>query len=764
MPTPTPTVLPDAKRAEAALCASDTALPGLRLLLDPAALGARLQALLPGEPPLQLAPAYLRYKRGTSAVAGVQLRCADAAALDLSVKALPPARFEITRQRPRFGDPAPVDASSPQAPRALADMAMLAHGPAHDPDLPALRRLLDPEQQARGVHRLLGRPDPAVAATELHTLRYKPGRRWVACLRTADGTAAALLRVVEADAFDGAVAGARFAAAQGGPALLGVMGDRCAFASAWVPGRSLAAFGDALPPPGELAELGVRLATLHRSGDRPARQRERADEVAALWRAVQGLAEILPALAPTAQRVAERVAAALAAAPVCAAALHGDFAPDQVVRSDDDAGRFTLIDWDQAATGDAAADLGSFVARLGYHALTGEGCADTARAAAAALVSGHAAAFGQVPAALPAQTAAALLRLLGEGFRRRRADWPALAHALLGLAEQALQARGPLADLGGAAHIGVGAGQGPTADDESASTASADTTPPGPTPCDPALPALATALQPAAMRPWLAQALGVSPLKLQVAGLRLQRHKPGRRALVACTVAMHGADRMVRVELLAKLRAKGLDRRAPQVQQGLHDAGFAAEQGAAVVVPAVRGCVPELGLWLQARMAGTSLTRWLDQPDAPGLPALLGRAGQALAHLHAHPQPTDRRWTVADELQGLAARFASMASARPDLAARLQRLLARCEALAAGVPASQTTGLHRDFYPDQVLVDGERLVLLDFDLYAQGPAALDAGNFLAHLVEHALRRLGRATPCRRPSTPFAAPTWPPRPR
>jgi thiamine kinase-like enzyme len=51
-------------------------------------------------------------------------------------------------------------------------------------------------------------------------------------------------------------------------------------------------------------------------------------------------------------------------------------------------------------------------------------------------------------------------------------------------------------------------------------------------------------------------------------------------------------------------------------------------------------------------------------------------------------------------------------------------------------------GIHRDFYPDQVLVGGEHLYLLDFDLYCEGDPALDIGNFVGHMREYGLRTTG----------------------
>src|SRR2546426_9353652 len=38
-----------------------------------------------------------------------------------------------------------------------------------------------------------------------------------------------------------------------------------------------------------------------------------------------------------------------------------------------------------------------------------------------------------------------------------------------------------------------------------------------------------------------------------------------------------------------------------------------------------------------------------------------------------------------------------------------------------------------------VIVNGERLFLLDFDLYCEGDPALDIGNFLGHITEQSLR-------------------------
>ena len=61
------------------------------------------------------------------------------------------------------------------------------------------------------------------------------------------------------------------------------------------------------------------------------------------------------------------------------------------------------------------------------------------------------------------------------------------------------------------------------------------------------------------------------------------------------------------------------------------------------------------------------------------------------------------------------------------------------------MPEPRRCGIHRDFYPAQVIVNGARLYLIDFDLYCLGDPALDVGNFIGHMTEESLRERGDAT-------------------
>ncbi|WP_185020745.1 phosphotransferase [Histidinibacterium lentulum] len=229
-------------------------------------------------------------------------------------------------------------------------------------------------------------------------------------------------------------------------------------------------------------------------------------------------------------------------------------------------------------------------------------------------------------------------------------------------------------------------------------------------------PGLSGALDPARMGP----TLGATP------AVTLLRHKPGRRALIRY-------DLPGRPPMLGKLRAKGPDRRTPRLHQALRAAGLDGRGPHHVGVPEPLGQIG--ALWLQEVVSGRPLGDILTT-DA------LRSAGKALGILHAADAAADRSWTMDDELAVLRAAFAALPE--PSLRARAERLLGIAERLLGALPPAAATGIHRDFHPDQVLIDGRTAWLVDLDLFARGDPLLDLGNLRAHLTELSLRLHGRA--------------------
>jgi tRNA A-37 threonylcarbamoyl transferase component Bud32 len=219
----------------------------------------------------------------------------------------------------------------------------------------------------------------------------------------------------------------------------------------------------------------------------------------------------------------------------------------------------------------------------------------------------------------------------------------------------------------------------------------------------------------------------------RVEAARLVRHKPGRRFLIEYDIILGGG---VRKTWIGKSRAKGLDRHTFELQRTLHARVFAEDSPDGICVPSTVGVIPEWQMWLQEKVAGDPLTMRLGMADAP---ALCARAIAAVNKLHKANVTARKAHGVEDELRILGERLPLVAEAQPELAPAIRDVLARCHAWAARLPPTTMVGIHRDFYPDQIIVSGSRLYLIDLDLYCLGDPALDVGNFLAHLTEMALR-------------------------
>jgi len=222
--------------------------------------------------------------------------------------------------------------------------------------------------------------------------------------------------------------------------------------------------------------------------------------------------------------------------------------------------------------------------------------------------------------------------------------------------------------------------------------------------------------------------------------IRVVRHKPGRRCVIEYDLDVTRGDGSPEVvTLMAKARARGADTGTFRLVQALRARGFDEASPDGIAVPEPVGVIPELGVWLQRKVRGPAVTAALAQANGV---SLARRLAEAVHKLHEAGVATRRRHTMADELRMLHRCLESLQETRPEWASRLRRLLAACDRLGAATAPGPPCGVHRDFYPDHVLLEGERLYLLDFDLYGEGDPALDVGNCIAHVTEQSLRTLG----------------------
>jgi len=257
---------------------------------------------------------------------------------------------------------------------------------------------------------------------------------------------------------------------------------------------------------------------------------------------------------------------------------------------------------------------------------------------------------------------------------------------------------------------------------------------------DAALPRSALALDPRHAERELGRLEHFRESTVVLRAIHVTRHKPGKRCVVEYDIEVATRDgARERVTLVGKMRAARYGNAGHRLLAAFWDAGFDAASVDGISVPEPIGTVGAFTMWLQRKVAGVAATAVI---ASAGGAALATRIAEAAHKIHRASVPATARHTMADELRILRECFARVSRDRPSLAPRLAGVLDACERLAASTPRCAPAGIHRDFYGDQVIVDGARLHIVDFDLYCEGEPALDVGNFIGHLTEQSLRMVG----------------------
>ncbi|MCU0551429.1 MAG: aminoglycoside phosphotransferase family protein [Leptolyngbya sp. Prado105] len=226
---------------------------------------------------------------------------------------------------------------------------------------------------------------------------------------------------------------------------------------------------------------------------------------------------------------------------------------------------------------------------------------------------------------------------------------------------------------------------------------------------------------------------------LEIQAIRVIRYKPQRRCLIEYDVLVERSGEVQAMTWIAKVRSKGLDQSSYRLQQLLWDYGFEQDSADGISVPEPIGVIPQWRMWLQCKVPGVLVTEAISTSEGT---ELAQRIADAAHKLHCAWIMPKRCHGMKEEMAILHDRLSQVIVQFPHWQSRLERVLAQCDRLASSISSDSIRGIHRDFYPDQVLVDGSRLYLLDFDLFAGGDSELDIGNFNGHLIEQGLRLLG----------------------
>lgn len=681
----------------------DPAIPGLGLLMDlPALLDVISDeaglARLDGQ-----GPDYIRYKPGRNCLASYRI---TSGGREWRIHAKAHAWDAPEKLRKASARPA---GSGPWGPGRviLCRHALEISAFPQDNKLPALPKFADDAWRST----FLGTRDPdwsADPSAGCRTLAYKPERRWVADVRV-NATVRGVLRLHSQASFDsirpaGTPPHSGEALRVAPPRVLSR--SRCAVWTDWMEGESFTGEWLRSSPLDAWRSLGYALAEFHSQTPASVPRRETPHPLSRLAELNRFLKFILPGSASLLGSVAERLQQCLPPSEAAPVRLHGDFAPSQVLRGP--RGTVAFLDLDESRPGEAAEDLGSFLSSLDVAVVRGTLALHRVEAIHEALIEGYHGRLPEFPAhALPFHRCLGLYARLPEFFRGGEPDW-------------ADQTRRTLESLA------VQLDRLPTTHASRPVTG-----------WDPELPGLAAALDPHWMQPRLSSVLapsGSGGVPSRLDSVHLRRHKPGRRALIEYRFSSPGTEPR---RILGKLQRRGVDDTQLQCLRMLHQGGLSPSSAEGVSVPPVLGTVVGPDLWLQEFIPAIPLSERL---DAPAGAMNVRRAADALVHLHRQRVPILRHHGAEQELEILEKRLVAMSHADRGWNDRVAAVLQGCRERVARTPSSAPVLLHRDFYPDQVLLGEDRVWLVDLDLLCAGDPAIDAGNFIGHLLELGLRR------------------------
>jgi len=275
---------------------------------------------------------------------------------------------------------------------------------------------------------------------------------------------------------------------------------------------------------------------------------------------------------------------------------------------------------------------------------------------------------------------------------------------------------------------------------------------------DPALPGLATALDPTLMRQALFEALPEfrdgNTILLRVRARPL-RYRPGKR----CTLRFDLWTRDSRMgdygrrTLYGKAYHKRDKAASVYDEMGMLAESDAVRAGRVVLAPAL-AFMPDLQIVVQAPVEGMPLELYMEglqgavtAGDPRGWDGVI-RSAAALAAVHTSGLATDRERPIAAEVKRFGKRAAQAAAVDPTVGGRMAELAAALPGWLDKLPewGERITLVHGDCKHSQCMLTTDGVAILDWDHCGMADPATDIGTYLATLrqmgIHQALKSRG----------------------
>jgi ABC-type multidrug transport system fused ATPase/permease subunit/thiamine kinase-like enzyme len=274
-------------------------------------------------------------------------------------------------------------------------------------------------------------------------------------------------------------------------------------------------------------------------------------------------------------------------------------------------------------------------------------------------------------------------------------------------------------------------------------------------PIDGELPTLVGATDLARMRDVFAETLSrATNSEIAVEGVRVVPVNYARR--YRCVMryeieAYDGDESLPPIEVYGKISTDNQGAAIDRVVGALRDHVLADRRAYQFAIPRSLGFRPDLQLSLmeaipgQPRISQLLKERLSGRAGADGeltLEQALEACARIARRLHESNILLGRRRTLDDELAALQRDIQAMQQVAPELGAQFQEWLERIGSYAEASDPLPLCFSHGDYTYSQLIFDGSRSGLVDFDTVCQAEPALDLGQFLAYLrvAAHKARR------------------------
>lgn len=692
----------------------DPEIPGLTLLLDSEVVW-EVRNKLQWHNADQISIDYLRYKPSTNCIALFRGQFGDRTEYAYAIAFGRSTRDKLTKICHRFAADAVILSES---------LGVIAFR------FPADRRLGSlPEFSSVRADSLLQKllQNGRNTSQTLKTLKYKPERRYVGKIEH-DGVPLAVVKLYDDLSYVQARRAAKSIAGDGNPGTLRSLGhsDRhSAIAFAWQDGIVLSNQLSAM----QFQQAGTALANFHKQSLKKLPRQGVGTFISRLKSIQAYLTSLLPDVVQEIAAVVQRIEKQLLAVDLRVTNIHGDLHVDQFIVTPDS---ISLIDFDRACLSSPEWDIVNLECDLCWRESQGQLGSEVTSELLDAFIEGYQSEgttydrkTGGILAALRTLETATI------PFRQRNPHWRNAAYktiqragTYLGSTQRTRTLDKPLVNRPLVLNTNKPRTECPNGRCE-----------------DPHLPSLRDALDfiQAHERLWNLPSMDGEHKGLDLQEVRLVRHKLGRRSLIEYSGESRSTGRPLTV--LGKIDSKPRYRERFDNQCLLWNAGFQSNSTDGVSVARPWGLIPEWSMWCQEKVAGQGGRAAILGPDRA---EVARRVSIALAKLHRADIPLTRTHDLQDEKLLLTDRLQRAANLFPHFSERIHSLLESCIALTHQLPDGTVTSIHRDFYPDQLLVSAGRITLVDFDLLCRGDACLDIGNFIGHLREMSIRSSSNA--------------------